>query len=80
MLLSLNSLTAEQDNSTKATSKSVTQLLNYSTTHSGAITIYHASGMILHIHRYCSFLSYTEAKRRAGGYHYLGSYQATTTQ
>ena len=71
MIVSLNSIVAEQANSTEATAKSVTQLLNYTDTHSEAITRYHASSMILHIHSDASFLLEPGAKSRSGGYHYL---------
>ena len=73
MLVALNSITAEQANSTEATAKSVTQIINYSVTHSEAITRYHASGMILHIHSDTSFLSDPGAKSRVGGFHYLST-------
>ena len=46
-------------------------MLNYAVTNSGAITRYHASGIILHIHIDASFLSEPESNSRAGGYHYL---------
>ena len=69
MLVELNSIDAKQANSIEATAKAANQLLNYAATHSEAITRYHASGMILHIHSDNSFLSGTEAKKREGGYH-----------
>ena len=71
MLVDLNSIAAEQAKITEATAKSVTQLLNYAATHSEAITRYHASGMILHIHSDSSFLSEPGANIRAVKYHYL---------
>ena len=48
-------------------------MLNYAATHSEAITRYHASSMILHIHSDASFLSDPGAKSRGGGYHYLST-------
>ena len=57
MLVSLNSISVEKSNITEATAKSVTQILNYSVMHYEAITIYHAIGMILHIHSNAYFLS-----------------------
>ena len=73
MLMKFNSIAAERSNIAEATSKSVTQLLNYATTHSEGITIYHASGIILHIHSNASFLSDHESKsivgREGWGYH-----------
>ena len=62
MLLALKIIAVEQANSTEATAKSVTQLLNYAATHPEAIKIYHASGMIIHIHSDASFLSEPGAK------------------
>ena len=76
MIVELNSIAAEQANSTGQTAKPVTPLLNYSTTHSEVITRYHASGMILHSHSDASFLSELGAKSRAGGYHYLSTASA----
>ena len=57
MLVALNSNSTEQSNRIEATAKSVTQMLNYESTHSESITRYHAIGMILHIHSEASFLS-----------------------
>ena len=57
MLVSLNIITSEQANKTEATTKSVAQLRNYAATQYEAITRYHASGIILHIHSDISFLS-----------------------
>ena len=47
MLVALNIIATEQANSTESTSKSVTQLINYSAIRYEAITIYQAFGMIL---------------------------------
>ena len=71
MIVGLDSITAEQANSTQSTTKEVTQLLIYAATHSDAITRYHKSGMVLHIHSDSSFLSYPKAKIISGRYHYL---------
>ena len=57
ILVALNSITTEQVNITQATAKSVTQILNYASTHSEAITRYNYSGMSLHVHSNASFLS-----------------------
>ena len=73
MLVSLNSIAAEKANITEATEKSVTQMLNYAATNSEAITRYHASGLILHIHSNASLLPKPGANSRAGGYHYLST-------
>ena len=73
MIVSLNIIAAEQANSTEATAKSVTHLLNYATTYPEDITRYHASVMTLQIHRDASFISEPGAKIRAEGYHYLST-------
>ena len=56
MLVELNSIDTEQSRSADTTAKAVAQLINYDATHSEAITIYHANGIILHIHSNASFL------------------------
>ena len=76
MLVVLNSIVTEKSISTEATSKAVTQLFNCAATHYEAITRYHASSMILHIHSDTSLLSEPGAKSRAGGYNYLSTASA----
>ena len=76
MIVELEIITAEQANSTQSATKAVTQLLNYTATHSKDITRYHTSGMVLHIHSDSSFLLYPKAKSRAGRYHYLSTISA----
>ena len=51
--------------------KVLDKVFNYATMHSEAITRYHASGMLLHIHIDSSLLSEQGNKSRAVGYHYL---------
>ena len=80
MIVTLNSIAEEQANSTEATAKSVTQLLNYAATHYESITRYPASRIILHIHSNDSFLSDPEAKIRVGGYQYLRTASAYTNK
>ena len=76
ILEAFNIIDAEQENITQATAKAVTQLLNYSATHSEAITRYHASGIFFHVHFDASFLSEPEVNIRAVGYHYLSTQSA----
>ena len=71
MLVALNIIAAEKSNSTEATAKAVTHLLNYAAPHSEAITRYHSSGMIIHIHSDASFLSEPVEKSISVRYHYL---------
>ena len=78
MLVAFNSIIAKKANSTEATAKAVTQLLNYADTNSEAITRYHVSSIILHIHSDASFQSETGSKRRVGRYIYLSTVSALT--
>ena len=80
MLTALNSLTAVQKNPTIETAKQITQFLNYSTTHTEAVTEYIRSGMILHIYLDASYISRPEARRIAGGYFTLGPKYNTPIQ
>ena len=57
MLVALNIITAEHSNSIEATTKSVTQMINYVDTHTELITRYHKIGVTLHIHSDASFIS-----------------------
>ena len=68
MLIELNSLEAVQTNMTIETTKQITQFLNYSATHPGAVTEYIKIRMILHIYSDASYISEPEAKSRSGGY------------
>ena len=49
MIVSFNSIAAEQAKSMQATSKVVTQFINYDATHSELIARYHTRGMVLQI-------------------------------
>ena len=73
MIVELDIITSEQANITQSNNKAVTQLINYTATHSEAITRYHTKGIVLHIHSDSSFLSYPKTKSREGGYHYLST-------
>jgi hypothetical protein len=50
-----------------------TQLLDYCASNPNATIRYHASDMILHIDSDVSYLSETDARSRAAGYHYLSN-------
>ena len=71
MLVTLNTIAAEQSKGTQETSKTVVQILNDAATHPEAITRYHTSGMTLHMHSDESFLSELVSKSRSGVYQYL---------
>ena len=58
MMVAFHSIASEQAISTQFMAQAVFQILNYAATHSEAITIYHASRMVLQIHINTSFLSY----------------------
>jgi hypothetical protein len=67
----INVLASEQSNATEETADKVIKLLNYCNTHPETKTRYHASDMILYIHRDASYLSENEAKIRAGVFFYM---------
>jgi hypothetical protein len=69
----INVLESEQSNATEGTADKVIELLNYCNTHPETKISYHASDIVLHIHRDASYLSENEAKSRAGGLFYMGS-------
>jgi hypothetical protein len=66
LIMPINVLASEQSNATEVTADKVIKLLN-------SKIRYLASGMILHIHSDASYLSENEAKRRPGGFFYMGS-------
>jgi hypothetical protein len=73
----INVVASEKSNATEVTADKVIKLLNYCNTHPETKIRYHASDMILHIHRDASHLSENEAKSRAGGFFYMGSNNKT---
>jgi hypothetical protein len=77
LIMPINVLAYEQSNATDVTADKVIKLLNYCNTHPETKIRYHASDMILHIHRNAYYLSENEAKSRAGGFFYMGSNTTT---
>jgi hypothetical protein len=73
LIMPINVLASEQSNTTQVTADKVIKLLNYCHTHPETKIWYHASEMILHIHSDAFYLSGNEAKRRAGGFFYMGN-------
>jgi hypothetical protein len=73
LILPVNVLSSEHTQATTTTADKVIKLLNYYATHPESKLRYHASNMILNIHRDPSYLSEREAKSRAGGLFYMGS-------
>jgi hypothetical protein len=57
LIIPINVLASEQSSATAFTADKVIKLINYCNTHSETRIRYHASGMILHIHRDASYLS-----------------------
>ena len=56
MLMALNYLAVVHTNPEIETTKQITQFINYSVTHPGAITEYRKSVMILHIYSNASYM------------------------
>jgi hypothetical protein len=67
----LNDITTEQTNMTEKTQAATNKLLDYLGTHPDATIRYHASDVILHIHRHASYLSVSNARIRLGGLFFL---------
>jgi hypothetical protein len=68
----LNDTATEQTKATEKTQAATNQLLDYFATHPDATIIYHASGMILHIHSNAFYLSVSNARSRLGGLFFCG--------
>jgi hypothetical protein len=73
VLLPLNGIATEQTKATEKTQAATNQMLDYLATHPDATIRYHASGMVLHIHSYASYLSVSNARSRLGGLFFLGN-------
>ena len=71
MLVTGNTIAAEQLKMTQETAKNLVQIINYAATHPEAITRYYASRTTLHMHINVSFLSSPVYKSRTGGFQYL---------
>ena len=71
--MAIGTLATEQSTGTKTTLANLVHLLNYCATHPNATVRYTASDMILHIESDASYLSESNARSRAAGYHYLSS-------
>jgi hypothetical protein len=57
----------------------IVQLLNYCATHPDAVVRFVACDMILHVDSDASYLTAPKSRSRAGGYHYLSNYPASTS-
>jgi hypothetical protein len=73
VLMLLNDIATEQTKATEKTQSATIQMLDYLATHPDATIRYHASEMILNIHRDASYLSVSNARSRLGGLFSLGN-------
>ena len=80
MLVALSSLATNHTNSTQATAKAVTRLLNYAASHPDATIRYHRSDMILHLHSDASYLSEPLSRSRVGGHFFLSTASPDATK
>ena len=72
ILMALSTLAIEQSKGTAQTIKNLQQLLDYLGTHPYKKNQYYASGMIINIHSYASYLSERDARSRSEGHFFLG--------
>jgi hypothetical protein len=73
VLMPLNDIATEQTNATEKTQAATNQMLDYLATHPDATIQYHASDMVLHIHKDASYLSVSNTRSRLGGLFFLGN-------
>jgi hypothetical protein len=73
VLMPLNDIAMEQTKANEKRKAATNQLLDYLATHPDATIRYHASDMILHIHRDASYLSVSNSRSRLGGLFLLGN-------
>jgi len=71
LLVSFNTIAAQQAQATHNTMSAITQLLNYCATHPNATVRFSASNLILHIVSDASYLSASGARSRLGGYFFM---------
>ena len=70
--MALKSLVAVQTKPKIYTTRHITKILNYRTTHPDVLTEYKRTGMMLHIYLDASYISEPEARSRADRYFFLG--------
>ena len=61
------------------TETAVDHLLHYASCWPNATITFRPSDMVLHVHSDASYLSETKGRSRAGGFHFLGPYEPTST-
>jgi hypothetical protein len=81
MLVALVPLASQQADGTQATTKVITQILNYASANPDATIWYVASDMYLHIHSDAPYLSEAKARSRSGWTFFLSDFpeDASTT-
>jgi hypothetical protein len=73
MLTALSSIASTQAEPTEETMDNIKFFLDYAASHQDAILTYQASGMVLIVHSYASYLSKPKARSRAGGHFFMSS-------
>jgi hypothetical protein len=73
MLVALGSIATQQVNPTENTMKKVQQFLDYASTHTDAIVMYHTSDMVLLGHSKALYLSKSKARSRIGGHFFMSN-------
>ena len=73
----LNDLATKVNTGTQTTVNALKHFLDYYATHSHPKKVYRASDMILNIHSDAAYLVASEARSRAGGFHYLSNAKGT---
>ena len=73
MLHALNCLSTQINNGTKRTKAALKHFLDYCHDNPDAVKLYVASDMIIVVDSDAAYLVEPEAKRRAGGFFYLGN-------
>jgi hypothetical protein len=71
LLVRLGQLAVHQAKPTQRVAASLQYLLEYAATYPNASIVYYASDMHLYVHSDASYLSESQARSRAGGYHHL---------
>eukprot|EP00804_Cyclotella_cryptica_P026377 CCRYP_007695-RA/>CCRYP_007695-RA protein AED:0.34 eAED:0.34 QI:0/0/0/1/1/1/3/0/489 len=77
LLCPISAIASQSANPTTDTMEQTKQLLDYIATQDDAVITYHASDMVLAVHRDASYLSEPKARSRAGGHFFLSSATAT---
>ena len=77
MLHAINDISLYANKGTAATLDATTYLLNYAHTYPETSIVYRASDMVLRIDSDAAYLVASEARSRAGGYHYLSNTNGT---